>query len=152
MSCPTTLSNIIEEIVPRFLEKLEKAGLQMESRFALQLLILLLRYNGNNNNISQTFLERIVERCSSGHDATICHMRLVHLFREANHMHLANVKEKCLKEHEEETGVLLRHVLLYPENCDEAQLEEMMLKLQIFIISNHHLGSPKDSTVSDFQF
>lgn len=153
MNISLTSSNIIVEILPKFLQKYGNGPPPMEPKFARNLLLLLLRYNSlkltSACSVSklEEFLKQTVERCTNGVDATICHLRLIFHFRRANLMHLANVEEKYFKNHEKRANILLHSVLQYPQNCSEEQLEEMMLKLQIFIISNHHLGCPKDSLV-----
>lgn len=155
--------DITEQILPIFLDAYKDETPPMEPEFARDLLILLVRYDGINGFVKEAynahmvqafsickleqFLEKCFERCTRGIDATLCHIRLLHYFRQAKLKHLSNVKKKFDKEHQQQANVLLQKILQYPETSNPCQLDEMIVQMLNLIISCHHLGSPKDHVV-----
>ncbi|XP_065367319.1 cilia- and flagella-associated protein 206 [Calliphora vicina] len=148
----------IDELVPFFIEECLQNFLPVNPCFANYYLHLLIRdsqdgfqLNEHSHSLSicevENFLERALAKYKNPLDATMCNMKISHFCRNTQELCLDFVKEKYELNFNDKLKQLINSILQYPETSTDKQLEEMFVKMQVFIITNYHIGCPKNSVI-----
>lgn len=154
----TEVQITVDELVPFFIEKCLHNFLHIEPCFAHYYLHLLIRdfqdglvLNVQSRNLSvckiEQFLEKAWEKYKNPLDATISSMRLMYFCKTNEYLRLDFVKEKYELNFSEKLKLLINSILQYPESSNDKQLEEMFIKMQIFIVTHYQIGCPKNHVV-----
>ncbi|XP_073844719.1 cilia- and flagella-associated protein 206 isoform X2 [Musca autumnalis] len=106
-------------------------------------------WDGNREQLSvcklQQFMQRCLCKCIDPTDITMHSLKMCYYSKNNLKMNLDHIKgkiEKCFKEKKKS---LIEVILRYPENCNPKQLDELYMKMQVFIITNYFIGCPNDS-------
>lgn len=149
----------VDELVPFFIEKCLENFLPIDPCFAHYYLHLLMRdfqeglvLHMHCQNLSickiEQFLGRALEKYKNPLDATVSSMKLMYFCKTSEHLCMDFVKEKYEFEFREKLQDLISSILQYPESSNDKQLEEMFIKMQMFIVTNYQIGCPKNHVVS----
>ncbi|KAM7341866.1 cilia- and flagella-associated protein 206 isoform 2-T2 [Cochliomyia hominivorax] len=71
-------------------------------------------------------------------------MKITYFYKNIQELSLDFVKKKYELNFEDKLKQLTDSILQYPETSNDKQLENMFIKMQIYIITNYQLGSPKN--------
>ena len=149
----------VDELVPYFLEECAEHFLQINPCFANYFLHLLIRdahdglaINVPSNRLSickiESFLKRALLKIKNSIDPTFCHMKMSYYLKQSHEINLYFVKEKYETGYNEKLQELINGILQYPETSTDKQLEDMFIKMQIFILTNYNIGCPSNNVVS----
>ncbi|XP_046810445.1 cilia- and flagella-associated protein 206 [Lucilia cuprina] len=148
----------IDKLVTFFIEECKQNFLPINPCFANYYLHLLIRdaqdgleLNDKSNRLSvckiENFLEKALTKYKNPLEATVCNMKMSYFNRNSQTLSLDFVKEKYELEFEEKLQQLIKSILQYPESSSDHQLEEMFIKMQVFIITNYQIGCPKNHVI-----
>ncbi|KAL9917744.1 cilia- and flagella-associated protein 206 isoform 1-T2 [Glossina fuscipes fuscipes] len=144
------------ELITQFINEIKQRSYEeVDKDFAKYFLLLLIRdaHDGldlinKSEELSvckiQNFLEKAVQKYICPLDATACSLKICYFFKRCKLLDFEYVKEQYESNRKELLNRLIGSVLQYPETCNAKQLQEMFMKMQIFIITNYSIGSPKD--------
>lgn len=156
----TELVITVDEIVPFFIQECLQNCLQVDSCFANYYLHLIIRdaQDGLKLNVHslhgisickiEQFVSTALGRYQNPLDATICSMKIAYYCKNSQELNLNFIREKYEFNFNNKLKQLIHSILQYPESSTDRQLEEMFIKMQLFIITNYHIGCPNNLVVS----
>ncbi|XP_037817785.1 cilia- and flagella-associated protein 206 [Lucilia sericata] len=148
----------IDKLVTFFIEECAQNFLPINPCFANYYLHLLIRDTQDGLELNdichplsvckiENFLEKALTKYKNPLEATVCNMKISYFSRNSRELSLDFVKEKYELEFDEKLKQLIKSILQYPESSSDKQLEEMFIKMQVFIITNYQLGCPKNHVI-----
>lgn len=143
-----------DELVPYFVEECVKRFVHVDEDFASYMLQLYIRdaHHDLCNKISLCTLEQFLQRCLEEYcdnlNPTICNMKMCYYYQKCPELDFTYTKQKYDTNSRKGLDTLVKSIMQYPETTKSPKdVEEMLAKMQIFIITNYSMGCPKNSEV-----
>lgn len=150
----------INELVPFFVKECAQRFKVVDKNFATYLIHLLVRDINEGLDLAETkgrllsvckleqFLERCLHKYANPLDPTISSMKMCYYFKSCHELSLEYIHRKYEANSKQKLSHLIGSILQYPETSSQSQLEEMFVKMQVFIITNYEIGCPHNHVVS----
>ncbi|XP_017470557.1 PREDICTED: UPF0704 protein C6orf165 homolog [Rhagoletis zephyria] len=88
--------------------------------------------------------ENIFRLYKNQNDPTMCNLKMKFHFRNFRELKIENMKEIYQENFQKKLHSLIKGILQYPETSSDKQLDEMLYKIQVFIIACYNIGDPKN--------
>ncbi|XP_013115873.2 cilia- and flagella-associated protein 206 isoform X2 [Stomoxys calcitrans] len=143
----------IDDLVPHFIDECEQNFMSIDRYFGSYLLHILIRdlHDGLPKASQFTigkldrFLRKCLDKYAQPFDPTICNMKICYYAKNCLEIDFEYAKKKYELNAKEKLSKLIAGILQYPETSNPKQLEEMFVKMQVFIITNFNIGCPQNA-------
>lgn len=150
-----SVKNDFSRIFVQFIEECKASGLEVDQNFAYFYVHLLardarlgLRYETANNCKLLQLKQNAIQLYKNKTDPTMCNLLMTYCFRNFRELNIHHLKEIYEESFQQKLQMLIMGILQYPETSNEKQLDEMLYKIQVFIIASYNIGDPKNHVVS----
>ncbi|XP_067631110.1 cilia- and flagella-associated protein 206 [Eurosta solidaginis] len=138
-------------IYTEFMEDCQNNDLHIDAKFAHFYVHLLSRdarlgLDKMDANICRIMKLRqnAIELYKNANNPTMCNLKMQFYFKNFRTLKIQSMKEIYEENFESKLRHLIEGILQYPETSNDKQLDEMLYKIQVFIIACYNIGDPKN--------
>ncbi|XP_054737563.1 cilia- and flagella-associated protein 206 [Anastrepha obliqua] len=149
-----SMKDQLNRIFVLFLDDCKEYGLEVDTNFAYFFVHLLARdaqlgLNKQDPNACTILQLRqnAIGLYKNQNDPTMCNLKMNFCFRNFRELKIENMKEIYNENFQRKLNMLVKGILQYPETSSDKQLNEMLYKIQVFIIACYNIGDPKNDVL-----
>uniref|UniRef100_A0A034VS97 Cilia- and flagella-associated protein 206 n=2 Tax=Bactrocera dorsalis TaxID=27457 RepID=A0A034VS97_BACDO len=146
-----SVRNDFSRIFVQFVEECQASGLEIDQNFAYFYVHLLardarlgLRHETGDNCKLLQLKQNAIQLYKNKTDPTMCNLHMTYCFRNFREFNINHLKEIYEESFQTKMQALIAGILQYPETSNDKQLDEMLYKIQVFIIASYNIGDPKN--------
>lgn len=150
-----SVKNDFSRIFVEFVEECKASGLDVDQNFAhfyIQLLArdarLGLRHEVGDTCKLLQLKQNAIQLYKNKTDPTMCNLQMTYCFRNFREFNINHLKAIYEENFQKKLHTLIEGILQYPETSNDKQLDEMLYKIQVFIIASYNIGDPRNHVVS----
>ncbi|XP_011186321.2 uncharacterized protein LOC105214533 [Zeugodacus cucurbitae] len=146
-----SVKNDFARIFVQFVDECKESGLEIDKNFAYFYVHLLardarlgLRQEIADNCKLLQLKRNAIQLYKNKTDPTMSNLLMTYCYRNFRELNINNLKEMYEASFQKKLQTLIEGILQYPETSNDKQLDEMLYKMQVFIIASYNIGDPKN--------